>query len=225
MLGGLDSPFYRWCGVISRLVYLNLVWLLFTVVGFVIVGFFPATVALFAVTRKLILGDEDIPIFSTFWGVYKKEFLKSNLLGLFLFIAGYILYVDLAFLPTTSTLYIVIRYALIAVCSIFIVMLLYIFPVYVHFNGNIKTYLKNAVMYGLSFPLITFVMVLGIMALYVGFNFVPSLLPFLGASVLAYGIMWLALKVFARIEEKVKDKNEVAANEGKLVSDNINLNN
>ncbi|RFB18381.1 DUF624 domain-containing protein [Bacillus sp. HNG] len=209
MLGGLDSPFYKWCGVISRLVYLNLLWLLFTVVGLVIAGFVPATVALFAVTRKWIMGEEDIPVFSTFWSVYKKEFLKSNLLGLTLFIVGYILYVDLVFLPTTSAIYIVIRYALIAISSVFIVILLYIFPIYVHFNGTIKTYLKHAVMYGLSYPLVTFSMVIGIIILYVGFSYVPSLIPFLSASILAYLIMWLSIKVFARIEEKVNGKTEV----------------
>ncbi|MEH7381600.1 YesL family protein [Bacillus sp. JJ1533] len=209
MLGGLDSPFYRWCGAISRLVYLNLLWVLFTAMGLVVAGFVPATVALFAVTRKWLMGEEDIPVFSTFWSVYKKEFLKSNLLGLTLFIAGYILYVDLVFLPTTSTVYIVVRYALIAICSVFIVILLYIFPIYVHFNGNIKTYLKHAVMYGLSFPLVTFAMVVGMFILYVGFTYVPALIPLLSASMLAYLIMWLSLKVFARIEEKVNGKIEM----------------
>ncbi|MFD1779791.1 YesL family protein [Fredinandcohnia salidurans] len=213
MLGGLDSPFYRWCGAISRLIYLNMLWLLFTIMGLVVVGFVPATVALFAVTRKWIMGDEDIPVFSTFWSVYKKEFLKSNLLGLTLIIAGYILYVDLVFLPTTSLFFIVVRYALIAICSVYIVILLYIFPIYVHFNGNIKSYLKNAVMYGLSYPLVTFAMVLGIILLYIGFTYVPSLIPFLSVSILAYFIMWLALKVFARIEEKVNGKDEVKSNE------------
>ncbi|MEH7386254.1 YesL family protein [Bacillus sp. JJ1521] len=209
MLGGLESPFYRWCGAISRLVYLNLLWLLFTAMGLVVAGLVPATVALFAVTRKWIMGDEDIPVFSTFWSVYKKEFLKSNLLGLTLSIAGYILYVDLVFLPTTSTIYLVVRYSLIAISSIFIVILLYIFPVYVHYNGNIKTYLKHAMMYGLSYPLVTFAMVLGIIILYVGFTYLPSLIPFLSASILAYLIMWLSLIVFARIEEKVNGKAEV----------------
>jgi uncharacterized membrane protein YesL len=213
MLGGLDSPFYRWCGAISRLIYLNMLWLLFTIMGLVVAGFVPATVALFAVTRKWIMGDEDIPVFSTFWSVYKKEFLKSNLLGLTLIIAGYILYVDLVFLPTTSMFFIVVRYALIAICSVYIVILLYIFPIYVHFNGNIKSYLKNAVMYGLSYPLVTFAMVLGIVILYIGFTYLPSLIPFLSVSILAYFIMWLALKVFARIEEKVNGKDEVKSNE------------
>ncbi|WP_077617167.1 YesL family protein [Bacillus sinesaloumensis] len=215
MLGGLDSPFYRWCGAISRLIYLNVLWLLFTVMGLVIAGFVPATVALFSITRKWIMGEEDIPVFSTFWSVYKKEFFKSNLLGLTLFIAGYILYVDLVFLPTTSVFYMVVRYALIAICSVFIVILLYIFPIYVHFNGSIKTYIKHSVMYGLSHPLVTFSMMLGIMLLYIGFTYVPSLIPFLSVSILAYFIMWLALKVFARIEEKVNAENKVISDERK----------
>lgn len=215
MLGGLESPFYRWCGVISRLIYLNLLWLLFTTMGLVVAGFVPATVAIFAVTRKWIMGEEDIPVFSTFWNVYKKEFLKSNLLGLSLFVTGYILFVDLVFLPTTSMLLIVVRYALIAICSVFFVILLYIFPIYVHFNGTIKSYWKNAVMYGLSYPLVTFSMIIGIFVLYVGFTYIPSLIPFLSVSLVAYLIMWLALKVFARIEEKVNgitEKGQVKEN-------------
>ncbi len=78
-------------------------------------------------------------------------------------------------------------------------------------------------MYGLSYPLVTFAMVLGIIILYVGFTYVPSLIPFLSASILAYLIMWLSLKVFARIEEKVNGTTEVESNKSNQVFDKMKV--
>ena len=94
---GLTGRFLRICEVISRLAYANLLWILFTVLGLGIFGFMPATVALFTVTRKWVMGDRDIPVFKTFWNTYRKEFFKSTLFGVVLFAIGYIIYIDLAF--------------------------------------------------------------------------------------------------------------------------------
>src|SRR5690625_6922967 len=83
---------FRWCEGIMRLAYVNLLWILFTILGLGIFGIFPATIALFAVTRKWVMGDRDIPVFSTFWQTFRKEFLKSTLLGWVLFVIGYMIY-------------------------------------------------------------------------------------------------------------------------------------
>src|SRR5699024_2801656 len=97
---GITGRLFRLCEVVMRLAYVNLLWVLFTALGLGLFGIFPATVALFTVTRKWVMGDHDIPIFSTFWHTYRKEFFKSTLFGFILFVIGYIIYVDLVYLPT-----------------------------------------------------------------------------------------------------------------------------
>ncbi|WP_084028990.1 YesL family protein [Bacillus sp. J33] len=61
-----------------RLVYLNLLWIAFSLLGIVLFGFFPATAAMFSVVRKWIMGETDVRVFKEFWQTYRKEFWKAN---------------------------------------------------------------------------------------------------------------------------------------------------
>ena len=95
-LMGMTGKFFTVCQVISKLAYVNLLWVFFTALGLGVFGFMPATIALFAVTRKWVMGDKDVPVFKTFWKTYRKEFFKSTLFGVVLFVIGYIIYFDSA---------------------------------------------------------------------------------------------------------------------------------
>lgn len=79
MIGGIYTVM-EW---ISRFVYLQFLWAMFTVVGLIGFGFFPATLTMFAVTRKWIRGQTDIPLFPVFKQLYKKDFLKFTYRGVF----------------------------------------------------------------------------------------------------------------------------------------------
>lgn len=68
----LINKIYSLSNWIVKICYVNLLWGIFMLVGLIVFGFFPATVALFTVCRKWVLGDRDVPIFSTFWSAYKK---------------------------------------------------------------------------------------------------------------------------------------------------------
>ena len=62
----MDSNFYRAAEWISRLFLLNILWVVFTIVGLGIFGFGPATAAMFAIVRKwIITPQEDFPLFKT----------------------------------------------------------------------------------------------------------------------------------------------------------------
>src|SRR5699024_5867832 len=94
---GPMGGFYTLANWIMRLAYINVLWIAFSLVGIIIFASFTATIRMFTAIRKWIQGDGDIPIFMTFWATYKKEFLKSKLLSLFLSLIGYILYIDFIF--------------------------------------------------------------------------------------------------------------------------------
>lgn len=198
--------------VFLKMAYLNILWMLFTILGLGIFGFMPATVSLFAVIRKWIMQEKDVPVFLTFWGNYRKEFLKSNLLGLILFILGYILYIDLLIFPTGSIFFAILRVGLVAVVISYIIMLLYIFPVFVHYDWKILSYIKHSLLLGVGYPHFTFIMVVGIGALAYITYIAPGIIPLFGVSILAYIIMWIAYLVIKKTEElqaaKTKNTNK-----------------
>ena len=68
--------------LISKLAFLNILWLLFTALGLFVFGFFPATVAMFATIRSFMREDISIPLFQTFWSHFKANFVRSLSYGL-----------------------------------------------------------------------------------------------------------------------------------------------
>ncbi|MBD1379397.1 YesL family protein [Metabacillus arenae] len=199
-LGGLSGRFFRISEWISRLAYVNFLWLLFTLTGLVLLGIMPATVALFAVIRKWVLGKNEFSVFSVFWKTYRKEFVKSNFLGAVLVIFSFILYVDLAFIPIEGIFFTLIRFGVLVISFLFLIVLLYIFPVYVHYDWKIGMYLKYAFILGASYPHFTFGMMIGIFILYLILTIVPGVIPFFSVSLLAFMIMWTANQVFKKAE-------------------------
>ena len=220
---GITGRLFRLCEVVMRLAYVNLLWILFTVLGLGLFGIFPATVALFAVTRKWVMGDHDIPIFSTFWHTYRKEFFKSTLLGFILFVIGYIIYVDLMYLPTGG-LYDFVRLGIVVCGFLYIIMMLYIFPIYVHFDWKHRLYIKYALLLGASHPHFTLLMIIGIGAWYYLVMSIPGLIPFFSVSILAYIMMWTVYLVVKRLEMKQEEAKVKTASkqEYKIESSQIN---
>ncbi|AOV08605.1 YesL family protein [Sporosarcina ureilytica] len=208
-LEGMTGRFFRICEIISRLAYANLLWIGFTLLGLGIFGFMPATVALFTVTRKWTMGEHDIPIFGTFWSTYKKEFFKSTLFGALLFFIGYIIYIDLTFLPTGG-LFSVLRTGIFICGILYVIMLLYILPIYVHYNWKISQYLKYALLIGVSHPHYTALMGVGAYSLYYLCIKFPGIIPFFSMSLLAYVMMWTVYKVIRKLEiaQQVRESQE-----------------
>ncbi|MGF6950945.1 putative membrane protein YesL [Neobacillus sp. B4I6] len=185
-----------------RLMYVNVIWIVFTFLGLIVLGFFPATAAMFAVVRKWVM-KQDIHVFKTFWTVYKSEFLKSNGVGLILIALGSFLYsnikiIEAISLPIFKLLYI----PNVILIFIFFFTLFYIFPVLVHFHVGVKGVIKNAVILMTTNPIATF-----IMAVFTGIFFfitfkLPGLIPFFSGSVPAFLLMSLCNYTFKKYHQK-----------------------
>jgi len=192
--------FYKISEWIMNFAYLNILWIAFTLLGLVLFGFFPATVSLFAIVRKWIQGKRDFNVSKCFWNSFKKEFLKSNLLGLILLFIGGILYTDFLFVRGNEVHFVhYTYYPLLVVIAIFILALLYVFPIYVHFETKLLHILKNSVLLMIMSPLITIMMVTFILILYHILRFIPGITPLFSVSLLAYIIMWSSNFVFQKI--------------------------
>ena len=204
-----DSNLYRFAEWVQRLVFGNLLWVIFTLLGLVLFGFMPSTIALFNLTNEWIKGNKNIPIFKTFWQGYKSNFLRGNLLGLFLVLMGFILYFNFNYYQQQSGLSYFLAFIVILLFVLFFLILFYIFPIYVNYK-NLSLYhmVKNALLISLLSPLQTLMMFGAIILLYFGFMLLPALLPFLSVSSLVFIIMWSASQSFAKVEQKIRDHQQ-----------------
>lgn len=201
MYTGFMGGFYKISEWIMKFAYVNILWVAFSLLGLLIFGFFPATVALFAVVRKWVQLQADTPVFKTFWTTYKQEFLKSNLLGIILCIIGYILYLDFALVRVTPIDLLQLTYfPLLVIVLLYFLTVLYVFPVFVHYDVKTLYVLKNAFLIMIMRPPITIMMVVGTIAVYFLMRTLPGLIPFFAVSILAYVLMWSSNLAFAKIQ-------------------------
>ncbi len=202
----LGTGMYRASEWVMKLAYINLLWILFTLMGLVIFGIVPATIAIFAITRKWIRGEKDTLILSTFLKAYKHDFLKGNIICLAFIIICIIIYCDWLFITNLNGIsYEIAMIVLVMIGIIVISTLLYFFPVYVHFDIKFTQYFKYAFLMVVSYPLITFLLLIGVFAVYNLMYFIPGLIPFFGFSILAIVINWIVNQGFLRNEIRKRE--------------------
>lgn len=120
---------------VYRLAYVTVLWWAFVILGLGVFGTFPATTAMFAVMRKWILVDPDIPLFQTFWSTYKREFLTSNATGYLIGAIGAILAWNFYLLTRhPGGISSVAIGGLSVVSAVYVAVLSLLFPVLVHFD-------------------------------------------------------------------------------------------
>jgi uncharacterized membrane protein YesL len=188
---------------ISRLAFLNLLWISFSLLGLIIFGFFPATVAMFAVARKWMLGNDEMSIFKTFWTAYKREFLKSNVLGVIIVAIGLILYIDFQFVQHAANSFATFLYVpFFIITLIFISMLFYIIPIFVHYDMKLSQVIKNSFFVMIMNPLSTFYMLIGSFGILFVLSYAPPICLLYSGNLLALFIMKPATNAFEKINQK-----------------------
>ncbi|WP_226529639.1 YesL family protein [Metabacillus niabensis] len=201
---GWTGGIYRICDWISKLAYINLLWMFFTLAGLILFGIAPSTVALFTIIRKWMMGEHNISIFSSFWNVYKREFKKANILMGTLLVVLAFMYIDLVLIQAMQgLLHFVFLTCFVIMSMILLVIFLYIFPVYVHFEGSILHYYKSSILLGTSFPLRTFMMVLAVgTGLFISLLFPGVAVLFLGSGI-AFALTYFSYSIFPKMSPSV----------------------
>lgn len=187
---------------ISRLAILNLLWIGFSLVGLIIFGLFPATVAMFSVIRQWLLGKTDLPIFQLYWRAFRTDFFKANGYGVLIAIIGLMIYADLVYLAFHD-----MSHLMLVQLPIFLFILLtflYLFPTHVHYKLGFLSVIKQAFLIMVIHPLQTITMLIGIAACLVLMYYVPALALFFSGSFTAFVIMSIAYSAFSQIEVKQK---------------------
>ncbi|MCP3028751.1 DUF624 domain-containing protein [Halobacillus sp. A5] len=198
----LDSTrwYIRWGNIGYHLIVFHLLWFLLVLSGFFILGFFPATAALFAVLREMIMEDEDEPYYKLFFKKFKSEFVMANVIGYVLVAAGIILYLDFRILQLLENdlLQITLASITFVVGVMYVLVLLYIFPIFSHFRLSFWTYFKYSVALAVARPFQTiFIAAAMAIFIYIYINF-PVLMMLFGLSPAAYMTTKVASRSFPK---------------------------
>lgn len=194
---------------ITRLAYLNFLWVVFSLLGGILFGFYPATTSMFAVCREWLKGNTDLPLFKTFWDFYKKDFVKSNLLGLFISVLLLFIVLDIFYIQSSPDQQLNWTYIpLFAFMLLFTLFLFYLFPVFVHYDIKVPHVIKNAFFLMLVNPAATAVITLCLVSLFFIMILLPALAFLFGGSLYAFITMWMAMHAFNKTHEKASHQRE-----------------
>jgi len=205
MNNGLMMRIYQVCEWVMKLSILNLLWILFSVLGLGVFGLAPASIAACSIIQFWLNGKTEIRIFKTFKGLYFQKFVQANKLAWPLFLLGAILYVDFhiaSALDGWGAFILFILLIQVAICYCFVCF--YVFPVYLQYDLKSWTCYKIAFLIAMVNPLNTMFMFINLIAIPIVMIVIPGLIPFFSFSVLAYVMMWLAQRSVAQFEQKRK---------------------
>lgn len=185
-----------------KLAYINVLWILFTVLGLGIFGLFPATTAMFSLVHKVINGQKKMKIFSTFWKEYKSNFFKTNGMGLIFLFVVYFLYFDFMFLHVNSGKLQFLYPILILITVSTLLCLSFFFPVYIRFKLTFLQYFKQAFLIAITSPIEVIQLGLVAVGISTATYFLPGIIPLFPASVFAYFSLKICNKALEKIELK-----------------------
>lgn len=205
-LVGLLNFIAEW---IMRLLYLNLLWILSTLLGLIVFGLFPATASLFTIARHWINGNDEINVWKTFWESYRKYFIKANIIGLVFLIIGWILRIDLIFFQTQSdnVLFLFLAYFSIFMFIIYMIVGLFLFPVFAHYELKVLQHFRQSFLIVFLCPMEAIMTAAGFILVYYLMYFTPALILFLGVSTLGVVTTWTTNRAFNKLQlrmEKIK---------------------
>jgi uncharacterized membrane protein YesL len=165
---------------------------------------FPAISALFAVVRKWVMGDTDVPIFKTFFKGYKDNYRQSMVGGIFYTLLFVIMWVDYkVYMTQFENLQLVGGIMLILLIILFVSMFNF-FSMVVHYHMGIFLIIKNAVLLTIIRPFRMISTVLGCgLLLFFGFKY-PALVMFFIISLIAYWTFFNFYGSFLKMQEQVE---------------------
>ncbi|MCZ8518034.1 MULTISPECIES: YesL family protein [Paenibacillus] len=242
---GIMGGFYRISEWIMRLSVINVLWILcgipFFLLGLILLQagtsdqvlqtlilmavvapftLFPSTAAMFSVARKWLTGDEDVPLFKTFFRSYKSNYVQAMLGGLLYMLFGVILYTNFRFYGNQSGLFSILRFLVLSLTVLLTISLFHFFSILSHLHMKTLQIVKNAMLITIGNPIRSISMiVLNGVVLYVSFNVFTFLIPFFMGSLVAIVSFWHFNLIFGKLQEKqqqIAEKEAEAAEQERL---------
>jgi uncharacterized membrane protein YesL len=198
-----DSPAMRFLTRIGYAMFLNALWF-FSCIPLVTVG--ASTTALYSVMQKVVR-DEEAGITRSFFRAFRDNFRQATVIWLLLAAFGAFLGFDAYILfhlrtGSAGAFWTVLTAALAVLAVFWLVELLYVFPLLARFENTTPALMRNAVITGFHFLLVTVLVaaVHFVMGYLIIFVYTP--LMFLGEGLCALISAWLMNGIFLQLEER-----------------------
>lgn len=167
---------------VYKFAYLQILWILFTVLGMGLLGVFPATYALFTVLNE----HEDLTAkrtFRLFYQTYSSSFIKINKAGLIWQVMFLLISINL-FIPQVENFQVIVF----AMLCLIMLCIVYFFRYFEQEQPIIKQ-IKYCFRYVCLHPKQNFMYMIIFFGLFLAINFIPGITFFFGMSVAAYLIV------------------------------------
>lgn len=167
---------------------------------------FPATAAMFAVARKWVTGEVDVPLFKTFFRGYKENFKQSMLGGIVYTLLFAIMIVD--FIVYREQLN-VLSYVFVAFLILLVVSLFNFFSMLVHYHMKTFQLFKNAILItiGKPFRSLSTAVMCGLVV-YVSLFHFTFLIPFFMGSIIAFLSYWNFNIIYVKLQEQAEKQRQ-----------------
>lgn len=171
--------------------------------------FFPATAAMFAVARKWVMGEVDVPLFKTYFRSYKENYVQSMLGGILYTALYVIMYVDYRVYLNELSSFQLLSFVFIGLMILLFISMFNYFSMMVHYHMKTFQLLKNAILItiGRPFRSLSTVIMSGAVV-FISFQF-TFLIPFFMGSIIAT----VSFYNFYLIYQKLQMQAEKAAAE------------
>ncbi|MGF6950073.1 putative membrane protein YesL [Neobacillus sp. B4I6] len=182
------------------------------IVGIVLLPFVavPTTVATLALARRYVKGDDGFPFLKIFWNYYKREYVKSMVLGCLNATALIVFYLSLRYYSGLSSLLAIVFYVLVIVTPFFF---LFVYSFLVDQELPLKAYLTNAMYLLFLHPLNTVLMILdAVVAAYIMWMVFPAFLLFILPGLIALIVTYFYQKSMGNEIKKRKPVHNLNAN-------------
>lgn len=242
---GIMGGFYRISEWIMRLSVINVLWvicalpfffiglmllqtesvdqLLSTLILLAIVSpftLFPSTAAMFSVARKWLTGEEDAPLFKTFFRGYKENFVQAMLGGFIYTLLGVILYTNFKYYGSQSGSLGVLRFLVLTLTVLISVSFFHFFSILSHLHMKLFQIFKNAVLISIGHPIRSLTMIIcNGFIIYISFSQFTFLIPFFMGSLIAVTTFWHFNLIFGKLQSKqqeLADKEQEEAEKKQL---------
>lgn len=187
----MNGRFFRVLEVLVNFFLLNLIWLISCLP---LVTIFPATAAMFAVSRQWILHHDD-SVFRAFFKHFKANLKQSFVIGILWTGFAFILYMNFLLLTEMEAIkFVLLLFVMLCTC-VLLLTTVFLFPVMVHYDLRVFDIVKNAFMLAIGFlpkSLLGIGVIVGIFLLFIWQPFTI----FISFSLGCYAIFHISKKVF-----------------------------
>lgn len=199
----MDNPFFRTLGRLADLMILNICFIICCIPVFTIGA---ALTGMSYVLLKIAEKEEGY-IFKAYWKSFRQNFRQATVIWLISLVLAVIVALDFVILSNASgSFYSVMRMLVLAAVLIYVMILMYVFPLLARFENPIKATIKNALILSIAnFPK-TLVMLATIVAAVVAtlwnyYTIIWGLLIWLlcGFALVGYVHCYFLAKIFAKL--------------------------